>query len=359
MPPISRQKIAVFSCFYMLILVFGLELASRAYWSATKKLSFFAPEAMELFYPWIRETRGTPITKGDGYFDILFLGGSVLYDVGDWEKAVPLLQERLGDKIKSKIRIHNLARPSHSSLDSLFKYRSLSDKHFDLVVIYESINEVRANNCPPEIFRDDYSHYSWYHKLNFFERHGAFKFFTLPYTLYSLSADIRQKLKPAQFVPTDIPNEDWGKYGKTIRTAKPFQRNLESIINLAKRRQEPVLLMTFTFYVPKDYSYGKFKLRRLDYTYGEHSFPIEVWGKPEHVIRGALVHNTVIKNLAAQHREIMLLDELSLMPQNGAFFQDICHLTDQGIEKFLNDVAETLKNNPALLQINPRHFPFF
>ena len=331
------MKKLVFTLIFILFLLLPLEIASRAYWAVTKQVSFFAPEAMYLFYPALKDVSKAKVTKNDGYYDILFLGGSVLYDSGTWAKAIPLLQEKLKDKTALPVRIHNVARPSHSSRDSLFKYRFLKDKHFDLVVIYDSINEVRANNCPPDMFKNDYSHYSWYAKLNFFENYHFFKLFTLPYTVYSLNLDILEKMGRIHFVPTDIPNEEWVKYGNSIKSAAAFEQNLDGILSAAKQRGEPVLMASFAFHVPRDYNYYKFKLKQLDY--GSHLFYIEVWGKAENVMIGILTHNNVMKKLAAQHPEAMFLDEYPNIPKSQLYFNDICHLTDAGNEKLLNDFA--------------------
>ena len=335
------MKKIVFSLIFALLLILPLELVSRAYWVHKNQLSFWAPEAMDLFYPTLKAVHETKITQNDGYFDILFLGGSVLYDACRWDKAIPFLQDKLKTLTNGRpIRIYNMARPSHSSRDSLFKYRFLADKHFDLVVIYDSINEVRANNCPPEMFRPDYSHYSWYAKLNFFGHYPFFKIFTLPYTIDSLLIDIKEKKGLIKFVPTDIPNEDWVKYGKDIKSAASFEKNLADILELAKKRREPVLMSTFAFYVPNDYSYFKFRTHQLDYD--KHTFYIDVWGKPEYVILGTLVHNNVMRKLAAEHPEVMFLDEYPRMPKGKEYYNDICHLTDKGLEKLLGDMAGTI-----------------
>ena len=332
------MKKIIFVLLFICLLFLPLEIASRAYWSIKNQLSFLNPQAMYLFYPALKTVHKTKLTSTDGYYDILFLGGSVLYDAGTWDKAIPLLQEKLKNITTLPIRIHNVARPSHSSRDSLFKYRFLADKHFDLVIIYDSINEVRANNCPPEMFKSDYSHYSWYRKLNFFQNYHFFSFCTLPYTIYSLIIDIEEKRGRIHFVPTDIPNEDWVKYGRDIKSAVSFESNLNEILNLAKKRKEPVLMASFAFYVPQDYNY--FKSKQLDYN--EHKFYIEVWGKPEHVILGTLRHNAVMHKLSAQHPEITFLDEYSQMPKGKKYYNDICHLTAAGNEKLLNDFADAI-----------------
>lgn len=337
------MKKVTFTFLFIILLFLPLEIASRAYWSVKNGLSFFAPCAMHIFYPALKAVEETKITKDDGYYDILFLGGSVLYDAGKWEKASALLQEKLKPKTLLPIRVHNVARPSHSSRDSLFKYRFLSEKHFDQIVIYDSINEVRANNCPPLMFRKDYSHYSWYQKLNFFEHYPFFKFFTLPYTVFSLITDIQEKNGLVEFVPTDIPNENWVQYGNFIQSAQSFENNISQIIALAKKRKEPVLIATFAFYVPGDYTYFKFKTKRLDYN--AHLFAIEIWGKPVNVISGILTHNQALRKLAKNNPQAILLDEFTKMPGGKKFYNDICHLTDAGNEILLSDIALALVNN--------------
>lgn len=335
------MKKIIFTLIFVFLLLLPLELVSRAYWVKEKRLSFWAPEAMEMFYPALKKVHDTKITVDDGYYDILLLGGSVLYDAGRWSDAITVLRDTLKNLAqKREIRIHNVARPSHSSRDSLFKYRDLADKHFDLVIIYDSINEVRANNCPPDMFKADYSHYSWYKKLNFFEHYPLFKVFTLPYTIYSLIIDIEEKKGLIKFVPTDIPNEDWVKYGNDIKSASSFESNLNEILNLAKKRHEPVLMSTFAFYVPRDYSYFKFKTHQLNYA--EHTFYIEVWGKPEHVIMGTLKHNDIMRKLSAEHPDVIFLDEYPRMPPGKEYYNDICHLTDLGIKKLLEDFSEAI-----------------
>jgi hypothetical protein len=72
-----------------------------------------------------------------------------------------LLDEKLNYRASRTACIHNASHPAHTSLDSLYKYRELQDKSFDLVIIYHGINKTRANNCPPHVFQADYSHYAW------------------------------------------------------------------------------------------------------------------------------------------------------------------------------------------------------
>ncbi|MDP2653237.1 MAG: hypothetical protein Q8Q08_04320 [Candidatus Omnitrophota bacterium] len=326
-------KHIVFSLIFLILLLAPVEIASRAYWVRKAGLSFWAPDPIDLFYPQIKKIRQASIRQDDGSFDILFLGGSVLYDVARQDKSREILQTILGDPAGKTVRVFNASYPGHSSLDSVFKYESLKKQRFDLVLMYDSINEVRANNCPPGMFRDDYSHYSWYGKLNFFRHYPFFRILTFPYTVHSLTVDIRVKKNPRSFVPTDIPDAEWTRYGHDIRTAGPFRKNMEKITSLARKRGEPVLLIGFAFHVPRDYSEIKFNRKMLDYGYGENAFPLEIWGRPENVIKGVLAHNDILAGLASREKTLYL-DANAFLPHDGRFFRDVCHLTDTGVETF-------------------------
>ena len=50
--------------------------------------------------------------------------------------------------------------------DSLWKYRYWYDGYdFDLVMFYHGINDSRANNYPRDVFRDDYTQFSYYQRF--------------------------------------------------------------------------------------------------------------------------------------------------------------------------------------------------
>ena len=95
-------------------------------------------------------------------YDILMLGGSVLTD--QWGSIAPELDSYLEEQ-GLNVRIHNLAMPAHTSLDSRLKYENVAKNGYDLVLLYHGINETRFNNCPPEMFKDDYTHVDFYAKV--------------------------------------------------------------------------------------------------------------------------------------------------------------------------------------------------
>ena len=74
------------------------------------------------------------------------------------------------------------------------EYEALGNEHFDLVLVYDGINEARANNVPPDLFRDDYGHYGWYEVVNALARHQGRARFALPYTAEYLGLRLRELL---------------------------------------------------------------------------------------------------------------------------------------------------------------------
>ena len=84
--------------------------------------------------------------------------------------------------------------PGHASRDSWLKYSALGAARFDLVLFYQGINDARANNAPPEVFREDYAHYAWYETVNALASYHRTSWFALPYTLDMLRIRMRQIL---------------------------------------------------------------------------------------------------------------------------------------------------------------------
>ena len=78
--------------------------------------------------------------------DVLLLSGSVLNKL--YEIIKTEMQQQLPRRFDCPVVISNLAVSSDTSLDSRVKYELLEDRHFDVVVLYHGINEVRFNNCP-------------------------------------------------------------------------------------------------------------------------------------------------------------------------------------------------------------------
>lgn len=335
-------KPLVFRALLLLLLLLPLECTARLFWVARGTPFLTAQRRIyRSFYPNVAEVERNPPAAEDDCFDVLLLGGSVLHsNYGDIEH---LLRERLIRASGRCVKVHNVSAPAHTSLDSLYKYTHLSKLPFDLVVVYHGINETRANNCPSSVFRDDYSHLSWYRLINRFERKADARWFALPYTTAFVVGKIADKMGWSGCLPTHRPSKEALEFGCDVKTAAPFRRNLQGILELAQQRSQPVLLMSFAYHSPAEYSEERFDGRTLDYTV--HASATELWGKQECVVAALDLQNATLQELIGEFPGSSWVDQNGLIPKQGEFFNDICHFTHEGSERFVENLL------PAVLPL--------
>lgn len=325
------------------------EMTARAFWHIKYHLPFRGKSLiLYVFYPELREVDTTPPTNNDDIYDVLLLGGSVFNK--DWGPVAQGLLEQLASKGFYKVRIFNLSMLAHTSRDSWLKYASLGEARFDLVIFYHGINETRANNVPPELFRKDYGHYSWYETINELASYHKKSSFALPQTFRFLTVRIQQLLNKNRHVPTHLPRQEWIHYGRDYRSAVAFESNLRAILDLALQHGERVLLMTFAVYVPEDYSLEAFREKRLNYTL--YSCPIEVWGKRENVIGTVAAHNEIISRLSKEY-DVLFVDQASLMKDSARYFNDPCHFTLVGSSQFVKNMLAVIPPDLKNSKWNP------
>jgi hypothetical protein len=322
----SRTKVLFINVIVFLTL---FELASRSYLSLRRNADFTNPSSTVLFYyPEMKPTmeKGTSPEE----WDVLLLGASVLNPAwGSVEKEIKTL---LSESISDSVRIHNLSMPSHTTRDSLLKYRLLKDKRFDKVFVYHGINEIRMNNYPEEHYRSDYSHIHWYRTVTPLVRHRELRYWATPFMFEHAWFKITTE-------DDDEEHED-RKYGAIIKTETAFASNLSAIAELAKERGENLVLATYAFHLPGNYSKETFLAHKLDYD--KHRLPVEAWGYSENVGKNLRSHNRIIRQVAKSH-SLPCLGVAELIPKNGANFDDICHLTATGSQLFAEAAAPLLQ----------------
>jgi hypothetical protein len=266
------------------------------------------------------------LARDDGYYDILLLGGSVL------ELTVPALEQSLRDELDGRLRLYNLARAAHTSRDSYFKLRRLAGKPFDLVIFYDGINDARMNCCPDDVYRDDYRHFSWYDSLETRLAAGT----------VSVSDILRSSLSRGTLSFEIAAGRE---FSNRVKTTKAYRQNLESIADAVDHFDGRLLLMTFAYYLPQDYTSDGFRAHQLGYGRGKYDVGVEVWGTPKGVEAAIQAHNGVMREIANQHKSVIFLDEEKQMPKSGACFSDPCHLTDRGIATFAEDVLRAVHSD--------------
>jgi len=143
------------------------------------------------------------------------------------------------------------------------------------------------------------------------------------------------------YVRRHRPNELMTRFGGDIKTAEPFAQNLAEIVEGAGRSRTPVLVMTFDWYEPSDYSLEAFQARELDFSLHKHA--TEIWGKPAHIKAGMNAHNDALRRYATDAPDhVIYLDVEPLIPNGRAHWEDICHFNEAGEALWLRAMAKAV-----------------
>ena len=331
---------------YSLSVVLAFELAGRVNFFSHHNLPFWTPAShlAYRFYPNLK-----PIME-DNHLDrvrVLVLAASALNP--GWSDFEVRLRDQLSAMLGREVQVFNTAMSARTSLDGYYKYWFLRKKPFDLIILYNSINELRANNVPDVLWRDDYSHYAWYDEANFYFHHDHLARYgtILPFYLKHLAVVLDRKvLHKGQKVcyNSEQTRPEWWRFGAIVKSEKPFRRNLERTIALARTKHEPVLVMTYAYYLPPDYSLERFEKGQLDYAQSAvKGSPVEIWGLPANVRKGLDVHNNVLREFA-QTDGAFFVDQQALLGGRPKNFIDVCHLSPAGMEQFVHNIfTELLK----------------
>lgn len=322
-----RVRFALLYGLYLAVLsLVGLSLYSFLAFDVPVTRTVTSDDVWRVYYPELWTSKALPVEEPmtDATLDVLLLGGSVL------QQMTEPLAAALQHSCRRTVRIYNVSVSAHTTRDSWLKYQRLSERPFDLILIYHGINDARMNCVSRQDYRDDYSHCGWYFSVEQRLKAGAM-------SVTGLSAAIHQGK-----IPNGPLEASERRLGRTIKTEAAFRLNVGSILNEAKAKQTPVLLMTFATYLAPDYSAERFLSDSLDYGDGVHKTPAEVWGEPDAVIATVQAHNQVVRELATGRRDVLFVDLAEQMPQSGQNFSDICHLTDAGCERFVASVMSEL-----------------
>ncbi|MEM8884657.1 MAG: hypothetical protein AAGD14_11350 [Planctomycetota bacterium] len=329
----SRARRVLFVASYLLFLFVVLEVAVRFYWVAKGTSFLGAPN--ELHRTWYPELDGIESSRDDETLDILLLGGSTMF------LAQKTLEEELARRVAGPWRIHNGAMTAHTTWDSRYKYKHLADQRFDLVVVYHGINDVRANNCPPEMFRDDYGHYSWYRRVLPYES-GSDRWVVLPLTLRYIVDRVGPRWGLVDVMPTSEPPAPWLHHAAEVRSRAPFRANLEWIADRARERGDPLVMLTFAIHVDPNYTDEDFLAGKLAYQ-PPLAQAISVWGDHEHVRSGVLVHNEVTRDVA-RRENMQLVEMIDAVPREARYWRDVCHFTPEGKRVWAQALVSALRD---------------
>lgn len=343
----ARRRLLGIVIGQVILVLAALELGSRIYWRLSYGVPLSRPRAVvRVYYPELDQLDGVVVSDRDATFDIALLGASVLHpNFGDVADRIGREAAALGPR---PVRVFNFAMPAQTTLDSRYKRLEMTDRRFDLVIVYHGINDTRANDCPPELFRDDYSHWSWYRYIANYEVHRRqLAVVALPFTLDHLWLELVTALGTRPVIPHDRPPREWFRYGGDLKTRAPFRHNLEQIVAGSGR----IVLATFAIYVAPGYSEERFEAGELDY--GRHESPIELWGSPANVTAGVEAHNRIVREVGAAAPNAAVLDLATTMPRSGQYFDDVCHLTAAGCQHFAAEILPLIVTAERLPPLDP------
>jgi hypothetical protein len=339
----------LFMAITIVMMLIFCELTFRLALWATKKIPFGRPDLAikERFYPELKLVENAHISPTNDSLDILILGGSVVAD--EWRsKVAKNLRDSLKIALKTdKVRYFNLANLGHTTVDNLYKYQSLSDKRFDLVIYYEGINETRFNNVPSKFFRNDYTHIRWYHDIDLIKQYPEMRYTIFPFVIQLIS-NYSSALVGNRYFMNDAPDPVYYSEGGNIKTAAIYKENLAKIIAVAQKRDEPLLMVNFTYYIPDRWRKSGFRDNEWDFTPFFLSSPIATWGTAPNVEKGILAHRTMMQQLSSLNQGVSYFDMNSVMPKEGQYFVDICHFTDKGSRIFANSLADFILTHKVL-----------
>lgn len=265
------------------------------------------------------------LRKVPGTIRILTLGGSAMFN--------RCMAERLKKKFKTvtnrHIEILGAALRCHTSMSSIHKYKLLSKYNFDYVLIYDGINDLWANHVYKNDFKTDYSQLEPWYRRNFL-----------------LNRSIIWRILYNKFIYKLPKERDAGAAFESIKT---FANNIEYLIDLIRQDRACPVLMTTAWYIPKNYSIQKFERHELGYNNPDRydEFPVEQWGSVEYVRKGITQINDVIHTLASK-KKIFIINQEKLIGENIKYFGDICHLSNEGTDKFIENIIHFFIENKLL-----------
>lgn len=263
--------------------------------------------------------------KWENEIRILTLGGSVMMNRNMTER----LEAKLNAASSQEVQILGAGLSGHDTRSSVIKFDYLARYDFDYVLIYHGINDLWNNHVAPDEFRIDYSHRCPWNRRNVILDNSL---------LCRLAFNGWPRTKPQTVVN-----------GSGFKSAEILSKNLGDLIHKIRAKRSTPILLTFAWLLPDGYTPEKFKAGQLGYSNPErHVYtPAHVWGPPAYVEEGLQRHNASIRQLAKEN-DVYLIDTEQKIPLDLKYFGDVCHFSDEGVERFIHEVVEFFRTNQLI-----------
>lgn len=270
---------------------------------------------------------------------VLVIGSSTAFN----RHMADQLKSALQAKTDKPVELFDAGIRSHTSRADLYKLQLLAKYSWDYILIYDGINDLWANHVLPQDYRDDYSHIDPWYQRNWLLDHSLLAR-SLYTNFYWRIVEFNKKadgkfFTTYQFVFPKKPYINAANFA----SLDSFNRNLDSMINIAQTIGAQPVLATFAFHLPENYSRQAFLDKKLDYRNPDNYDVRDVfnWGPPDYVREGLNRENALLRHYAEQHK-LPLIDVDAAMSGHGQWFGDVCHFNDEGVAVFSGIIADKL-----------------
>ena len=243
---------------------------------------------------------------------IFCLGGSTTefpdHDGRDWPSRVEtMLRDRNG---LEQVEVYDLGRAWYTSLHTLINYETNLRKYKpSVILIMQSINDLLQNAdfsyMSHGAFREDYGHF-----------YGPVNRVIDRRSLWHYLRDVVSGLwyaAPRKPLSTD-----------RFPAVKAYERNIRTIVELAKHDSTRVILMTEPYLVKRNMSEAE--LSAIGMLRVEAINDTIVWSS-ETLINGLEQYNNALRTIANQE-SLLLIDLEKVVPKSLLYFRDEVHYRD-------------------------------
>lgn len=340
-----RKSGAVFVKYVFLFvwLYFLIELSIRSFFVAYYEIPFFAPKQIIYhYYPQVKRINQQYAMSPASKQKILVLSSSALTD--EWGRFQENLQSALDSIVgPEQSEVFNASGVGFSSSDNLNTYQLLSELSFDKVVFYNAINDMRFNNCPDEVYENDYTHAFWNNEIDCIFSHSEMNYTVVPFFFDFIYQVLYQQFNKEQFIPDHYSEKpEWLKYGRDFKSLKSFRKYLDKILKEIPDSTD-FYLFSFAYFIPENYSLEGFNNRSVAYNFHTNSREVENWGKPENVAGFLEASYTIVDSLAQKYEHSFY--PIHLQMDRSLYFADVCHYSPEGMDVFANRVAVSISKD--------------